>query len=213
MRRLKRFITLLLVGLGVSAAPIYAAGPTFFQYLDENGQLHLNQTIPPHLVKNGYKIVDIRGNVIKEIAPAKSLEELAAEKLARIEADKLKRERQEAKKQDQILLQSFSDESDLIFARDSKLEAIQGTINLTKQKLQKLEENLVGLESRAGDLERAGKSVDQTTLDSIAEVQGYIEENKQFIVERQEQMRIIREEMDAQLDRYRFLRNQMSQNN
>lgn len=213
MRRIKQSLTLLLVSLGVSVAPLYAAGPTFYQYLDENGQVHLNQTIPPHLVKNGYKIVDIRGNVIKEIAPAKTEEELAAEKLARIKADKLKQQRQEAKKQDQILLQSFSDESDLILARDSKLEAIQGTINLTKKKLQKLEDNLVSLESRAGDLERAGRPVDQITLDSIAEVQGYIEENKQFITERQEQMGIIREEMDIQLERYRLLRNQQSQKN
>ncbi len=63
---------LILLGMSLSAD-----AATLYRYINEKGYQEIGYSIPPHLVPNGYDVIDESGRLVRRVAPQLSEEEYA----------------------------------------------------------------------------------------------------------------------------------------
>lgn len=131
----------------------------FYRFVDANGKKVVSSTLPPAVSQKGYEIVNEMGVILETVAPRKTAEQLRQDFLnkAKIEA-----ERKRAKEQEQldtILINSYTDISDIERARDNELTAKDRDIMLLKQNIRRLTRLLEDTQTRAAREERLGKAL------------------------------------------------------
>jgi hypothetical protein len=178
-----------------------------FRWVDENGNVHYSDSIPPDQMKAGHTELSEKGVRIKSVPRAKTPEELRKEQ----ELDRLRAEQkkllEEQRSADQMLLRTFRSEDDILMARDGKITAIDVMIGITKNTILRRQERLVKLLAQAADLERVGKPVPPQHRDSIAHLEHAIRDSYVTILEREKQKSTIRTESERDLARFRQLKN------
>lgn len=142
-----------------------------------DGQLILEDHIPPEYAQMGYDILNDQGLVIKRIKPAPTAAELAAvaaEKAlreARFERIRIRREA------DQALLRVYSKPADVERARQRSTDNIDGYISLQQRRIVDLSEKLERAQGRAANQERAGLEIPVDMRLEIAQLQKQIRES------------------------------------
>jgi len=186
-------------------APSLHAGK-LFKWVDENGQTRYGDRIPPQYAKKSNETLNSQGVVVESKAAAKTREQLAAEQqLAKVKADQ-ERKRQEQAHQDRILLDTFTNEDEMILTRDGKIEAIEAVIRVTKSRTEKIKQRLATQELRAANLERSGKAVPQKLQQDIGEAHRQIRYNSDYISNRRKVQQAIREKFELDINRFRKLK-------
>ena len=107
----------------------------------------------------------------------------------------------------QLLLRAYTTERDLLIARDNKVAAIQGIIDLTSSNNTSLQESLVALEGRAANYERSGKSAPDALMHEMESTQRQIRNNERYITAKQKEMERITASYNNDLERFRKLKN------
>ncbi len=108
------------------------------KWIDENGQVQYGDSIPPRYAKKSIQTLNSEGVVIKTRAAAKTPKQIAEEKrLAALKASKERVRKVQARK-DRILLDTFTNEDEMIMTRDGKVEAIEAIIRVTKGRIEKI---------------------------------------------------------------------------
>lgn len=187
----------------VCAQAVAAGG--FLRWVDDQGNVHYSDTIPPEFAEKGRSRLSSGGIEVEEIAPAKTLEEIQREQ--ELERLRLQQERliERQRAADMVLLRTFRSVDDLTMVRDGKLQAIDVMIQVTRSNIRRQQQWLAGLRSEAADHERAGKPVTQHLNDSIANTQRAINDSYETIVAREKQKQEIRESFARDLKRFRQL--------
>ncbi len=118
------FIVLCLFAFSVQAK--------MFRWVDENGQVHFGDRIPPKYLVKEHDELNQQGIKMKTRAAVKTAEE-------KIEARRLLKEKRKAeliakkkKQRDRVLLDTYTTERDLLLARDSRLDAVGSQIKLAE---------------------------------------------------------------------------------
>jgi len=157
-----------LIALGLTTSATVQAG--MYRYTDDNGQLVISNTIPQEATKRGYQIISDSGRVIETIAPAPTAEELAAR-----EAEKERKQQQEAQlEQDRLLLKRFSHPDQAVRAMHRKVQELEGLIALKRGNISVLTSQLDNEQRRAAEMERAGRKVPDATLKKIYRLEGQV---------------------------------------
>ncbi|MBR9870008.1 MAG: DUF4124 domain-containing protein [Gammaproteobacteria bacterium] len=157
-----------LISLGLLTSAVVQAG--MYRYTDANGQLVISNTIPQEATKRGYQIISDSGRVIETIAPAPTAEELAAR-----EAEKERKQQQEAQlEQDRLLLKRFSHPDQAVRAMHRKVQELEGLIALKRGNISVLTSQLDNEQRRAAEMERAGRNVPDATLKKIYRLEGQV---------------------------------------
>jgi hypothetical protein len=144
--------------------------------------------------------------VVEHKEAAKTREQIAEEeriKKAEAEAERI---RQKKAYQDRILLDTFTNEDEMIMTRDGKIEAIEAVIRVTNGRTEKLKQRLAELKQRAANLERAGKPVPTRLNTEIDESREQIEQNHRYVENRKAEQRSIRQKFEADINRFRELK-------
>lgn len=190
--------------LGLALSPGASAGIKC--WTNKEGNTECGDTVPPEYSQQGHKEINKQGIVIDEKERALTEEEIEArERQAAIEAEK-KRAMEEQRRQDRILLQTFSTEEDIITARDDKLAAMEAQIKLAESRIEKLQADLDKRVKQAAAAERTGKEPSAALLDDIESLRRQIETNKEFISDTRAEQERIRAEAEADLKRFRELK-------
>jgi len=101
-----------------------------YKWVDENGAVRYSDQLPPKQNPKGHQKLNPQGLVVTTKEAAKSPEEIA------IEAEALQQQREEVrlkalqKRQDRVLLLTFSSEQEIEHARENRLESIDSVIRL-----------------------------------------------------------------------------------
>ena len=105
----------------------FSAQAKMYKWVDENGQMHFGDKIPPKYVVKEHEELNEQGVTTKVREAAKTPEQKAEEK--RLEREQKKAELEEKRKQqrDRVLLDTYTTERDLIVARDSRLDAVNSS--------------------------------------------------------------------------------------
>ena len=185
--KLKTSPTLVLAACLVIAAPAIAGG-NLYRYTDKSGNPVITQTLPQEASKNGYQILSTTGRVL-ETVPRALTEEERADKEAQ-EAERLRQAElaKQRRQEDQHLLRTFSHPDDAISALKRKLEQMQSLISLKQGNILNLQSQIRQEQSRAADIERAGREIPDRIIAKIdllkadiAETTAEIDRQKQDI--------------------------------
>ncbi len=210
--RARRFAHGSLVALAVlvSAASSWPVSAGIKCWTNKDGFRECGDRLPPEYAQEGHEELSGSGIRIKVTARAKTQEEiLEAQRLAAAKAEQERIARVKAAKQlahDQVLLQTFTTEEDLLLARDGKLAVIESRIKLAQNRVAKMETNLERLKAQAAQQERAGRTVAAKLQKSIAKVRKRIQSHLGYIEDRRGDQDKIRERFQADQQRFRDLK-------
>ncbi len=205
MNILKRLITPILCALLWLPAAAVQAGK-LYKWVDESGQVRYGDRIPPQYARKSNETLNNQGIVVKQKAAAKTREQIAEEeRIKKVKAEE-ERIRREKAYQDRILLDTFTNEDEMILTRDGKIEAIEAVIRVTNGRSEKLKQRLADLKRRAANLERAGKPVPDKLSSDIVESRHQIAQNREYVENRKAEQQKIREKFEADIKRFRELK-------
>ncbi|MCP3673545.1 MAG: hypothetical protein GY829_03610 [Gammaproteobacteria bacterium] len=139
----------------------------FYRFTDAAGKKVVSSTLPPEISQLGYDIVNEMGVVLEKVAPRKTQQQLMEEFKNKAKIEKERQRLIEQQQLDFILINSYTDISDIERARDNELFAKDRDINLLKQYILRLTRQLEDAQARAARDERLGKEISQKILDEV----------------------------------------------
>lgn len=185
--------TALALALGFSAQ----AAANMYRYTDENGQIVISSTIPQEATKRGYDILNDNGRVIDTIPPAPTEEEIAAR-----EAEKQRqKELAEQREQDRALLKRFSHPDQAVKAMHRKIRELEGLIQLKRGNISVISSQLDNEQSRAANMERAGREIPEATLEKIRRLEAQIRDIEREITSQTQEIEELRRAFEADIKR------------
>ncbi|WP_420195061.1 DUF4124 domain-containing protein [Marinobacter sp. GH_1] len=168
-----------------------------YRYTDDNGQLVISSTIPQEATKRGYDILSANGRVIETIPPAPTAEEIAAR-----EAEKERQRQAEIQQeQDRQLLKRFSHPDQAVRAMHRKIRELEGIIQLKRGNISVISSQLDSEQSRAADMERAGRDIPEATLERIRRLESQIRDVEREIAAQQQDISAMKKEFEADIKR------------
>lgn len=205
MKILNRYASLTLCTL-LALSAVSAHAGKLYKWVDESGQVRYGDSIPPQYARKSNQTLNQQGIVVEQKAAAKTREQIAEEeriKQAEAEAERI---RLEKAYQDRILLDTFTNEDEMVMTRDGKIEAIEAVIRVTNGRSEKLKQRLAELKTRAANLERSGRQVPESLNGEIAESRQQIQQNRHYVVNRETEQQRIRDKFEADIRRFRELK-------
>lgn len=162
--------------------------------------------VPPEYSQKRIEVLNDRGIVVKVIQPPKSPAQLQKEH----EEEEARKQEAAAKKEqerkDNILLNSYATERDLVMARDTNVKAAEADLDIAKGNLKMQESLLDDLQNQAGNYERGGKKPPKRLIDKIDKTKRQIAEKRKAIEKRQQSIDEMKQHYDKDLARYRKLK-------
>ncbi|MDL0432433.1 DUF4124 domain-containing protein [Marinobacter sp. TBZ242] len=195
MNRLTRFsIAVSAVAALMSATLVEAR---MYRYTDENGQVVIGNTIPQEATKRGYDILNKSGRVIETIDPEPTEEEIAAR-----EAEERRQAEEERQRElDRKLLERFSHPDQAVRAMHRKIRELEGLNQLKRGNISVINSQLDSEQSRAADLERAGRDIPEATLEKIRRLESQIRDIEREINSQNADIKALREQFEKDIRR------------
>ncbi|XKG99889.1 DUF4124 domain-containing protein [Marinobacter nauticus] len=185
----------LLTTIGMLASTGAQAG--MYRYEDENGRMVISNTIPQEATKRGYDILGNNGRVVETVPPAPTAEEIAAR-----EAEKERQRQAELQRQkDEKLLERYSHPDQAVRAMHRKVREMEGMIQLKRGNISVISSQLNNEQSRAADMERAGREVPEASLEKIRRLEAQIDDVEREIQNQRRQIEDMKDEFKADIKR------------
>ncbi|MEM7219958.1 MAG: DUF4124 domain-containing protein [Pseudomonadota bacterium] len=183
----------------LTLAPLTASAAQLFRYKDTQGSWVIASSVPAERVPHGYHVLDATGRVVKTVAPQPSEEEREAFNRAKAE----RAEREAAERRVNLL---YGSEEDIDHALSMALQSIDTTIENTRANILHLESQRSRLEGQAARIERAGNTVPEKILNSIATMNDQLRTLEREVEKRVEEKEVERERHAADREVFRSLR-------
>ena len=194
-------VTVLGAALPTSAAPAPTKkqGKKLYKWTDKQGVVHYGNAIPPEYADQQKTQINAQGQTIKTIDGAMTPEQRAAQEKAKVDEAAAK----EQIEHDRVLLSTYGSVTDIERARDSRLAALQGQINLASSAVTTLENEGVQLERRRA----AAKEPQQIEkLDgALAKQRNEMNANQRMVMTKQDEKLAVAKQYDTDIARYRAL--------
>lgn len=178
---------------------------TMYKWVDDEGQMHFGDKIPAKYLVKEHQELNEQGVTTRHRAAAKTDKERAIEKLK--EKEKLAAAKAEKKKRqrDRVLLDTYTTESDLVAARDSRLEAVDTQIRLSETIIGDSNKKIEALEKKIASIEASNRAVpddvhkQMNTLEHQSKVHSTVKHNH---VKRRDEISV---QFDGYIERFRVL--------
>lgn len=175
---IKRFITVTLLLTSLLALELNAQGTNIYRYRDDQGNQIIGSFVPAEFVKNGYEIINERGQVIRVISRTLTDEERAAqageEEQQRLAAEAAQRQQEE----DTLLLRLYRAPEEIVRRRDSTLNELDDQLTVLNALLEDAEESLASIQERIESNEAAGR---EAPANLLAQLETATEEKDRLI--------------------------------
>lgn len=174
-------------------------------WTNKEGVRECGNAVPAEFAQQGHTRFNAQGVAVGHQERAKSHSEFAEEGRIKKQKAEVDRKRQEAEKADRVLLDTFSSEDDLVFAREGKVSAIEAQIQLTESHIEKINANLDRMIAIAADLERRGQKPSEQAMADIEKVRAQVAENRSFIETKRTEQESVRQQYATDIERFRKL--------
>jgi hypothetical protein len=177
-----------------------------YKWVDEQGNVHYTDRVPPENAERERAELDKRGMTIDKTDAAKTPEEIAREK--ELEALRAEQKRVEAEQRalDEVLLRTFRSEDDIVMARDGKVASVDTLIDVTRGTIAKQQERLTEMQRQAADLERQGNPLPRQHIQDMEALRDVMEDSYASIVKNEQTRQAIIDKHDRDLKRFRQLK-------
>lgn len=200
MKKLALLNVLLLASL---ASPAWAQN--LYKWVDEDGEVHYSQTLPPEQAARAHDRLTRNGQVAERVERVKTGDELASLKVEQ----ELQREEAELRKiqaqRDRLFLAAHPTEEDVRRVIDGRRETVAAERQSVESLLEQNRTSFANDVEQAAALERRGKPVPEALVRRIAADREQIRELNDRLDEIDARLSALDEELAAKLERYRRL--------
>jgi hypothetical protein len=193
------FLLILLASFPAMAEKLYS-------WVDEHGKTHYGNVVPPEYAQQGNAELNQRGAVVKKTAPALTPEQRKAkeDELAQQKVDELKK--QEQKRRDKALLNTYTTEKEIDLVRDRNLQ--QGELQLQSMTLRakQIQPRLDQARKRANDLAAKKTPLPLDLQQELEESGKEMLHLQEMIKQKSKEMDVIRAKFEDDKKRFRELR-------
>lgn len=207
-------ITFLLVAGVFLAANASAA--EVYRWVDENGEVHYSQSLPPNFKDQGHDVLNERGMVTdedqsltppppEEVPDEEQLQELPRDSSGMKRPKALYSEAEMQRRMDNFLMLRYDSEQEITDAMDVEIKQLDYDRRLLTTTRESMEDAYRGQIRQAANRQRAGQQVDENTALEIAGLQTRLAENSRTLDYMEIREVDIRAEFGKQLERFRFL--------
>lgn len=173
---------------------------------NDKGTRECSYTVPKKYSGYEIQILNAQGQVVQTIPADRTPEQKKSDAaLAKIAAEK-KRIKDEQRRRDLILVRTFVSVDDILLSRDTKTQAIDGIINISKANRKKQQKILDTHTQRAGNFERKNQKVPETILKDIEKSKAKLKEYDDFIESRNQEKQVLYKKYDADIKRFKELK-------
>ena len=196
----------LAIALSVTVVALAGAANTwgqtkYYRYTNKEGVKVMNSFVPPEYVKNGYEVVTLSGEVIEVVEAAPSEEE--AEQMAAL------RQRQaQLAAWDESLLKRYSTVADIEGAKERKLRDFDASLAILRGNANNIRTQIEQVQARAASLERSGRVIPDSTLNSLRALQLELEDTERQLEQREEDKLEIARKYDEDIERFRVIKSE-----
>jgi len=182
-----------------------------FRWVDEDGQVHFGDRVPPQYSNQERKEINAQGRTVKVYEAPKTPEQKAEEHRLAIIAAARKKVAERRLRHDRTLLATYSSADDMLLARDGKIASVETLIQLTHQRIKSMQKRLLNLTDEAAEYERSGKKLPVGLQEQIGKIREQITQNKNFVKDKEHAMADIRKQFAADTERFNELTSDDSQ--
>ncbi len=196
----------LIAGTALFAAISFNADAKLYKWVDKNGRTHYGETIPPEYADRDTKQLE-NGRVTdrseafdtekKNSAKKETAEDKAAE---------------EARRRDQALLNSFTNENEIDLSRDRSLLQIEARINSYQTLIKSAQSTLADLHKEAEARTKKGWSIPKSLTDDIADAEARVSKLQTGLEDNQKEFEAVKARFEAQKLRFRELKGKSPKN-
>jgi hypothetical protein len=182
-----------------------------YKWVDDKGEVHYGDSVPPEFAKKDRTILNNQGVNIGteegEITP----ERRAEMKRKADEAEAARIEREKIQKRDNMLLETYLSVRDIEELRDRRLELLESQIKVTELYLANLRKRLVALQEEAGNYkpytarEGAPQIPENLALD-LSRTLKSINLYEQTLSTTRDQQNQLRDEFDSDIRRFKEIK-------
>jgi hypothetical protein len=188
-----------------------------YRWVDENGNVHYSETLPPDFEDKSHDELDERGIVRSEnqsLVPAPpppkpvvedELKELPRDSSGMKRPKALLSDREMQEQMDRFLLLKYESEGEIEEAMDVEIKQLEYDRLLLENSRKSMHDSYLEFVTQAGDMQRAGMEVDDEKVDSMDGLRGQLERNAESLAGLEARESKIREAFQKELDRYRYL--------
>lgn len=187
----------------VVGVPGVTQAAKLYKWVDDNGQVHYSESIPPQYREKANTEMDRRGRVVRNNEAIAEQKRRAQEEGVRQQAEQQRLGEQA--RRDKALLDTYTNEAEIDLARDRNLALPQQAVESYEPRIKTARRRGDALRAQRDSLAKAGKPVSEALLADIAasekDVVGLLAEQKA----KQSEIERINEKFAAQKARYREL--------
>jgi len=188
-----------------------------YRWVDENGEVHYTQSLPPDFQDKKHDVLDERGIVREEdksLVPAPPPPKIRKEddpmELPRdssgMERPKaLYSEKEMKEKMDRFLMLRYDSEQEIVDAMTVEINQLEYDRRLLQKSHDSMYEAYRGQIKQAANRQRSGTEVESETITSIMGLQARLESNKSSLDGLKAREEEIRTTFNTELERYRYL--------
>ena len=191
---------LILMILLLAAPPVGAAT---YRWVDEDGNVHYGDRIPPKYAKQEREELNDQGVVTDRSSRKKTPAEVAREKAEAEARAKAEAEAAEQARIDKFLLSTYATQDQLIARRDEQLAILDGRIASAEGSVAQSESTLNDLKQRAAKLEQKDKPVPKNLAQQIEEFEAALAGARRALAAMRGERQNVAEEFARDLARYR----------
>ncbi len=192
-------LTFICMGLLVLSTPAQARIKC---WENSDGVRECGEKVPPEYAQKSHKEISNQGITLEESAKVKTEEERLEEKRLLAIQEEEEAKKAEAKAQDKILLDTYSNTDDIQMTSDGKVAALESTINLANKRNEKIQSALDKRTAAAAAAELAGKQPSEELLKDIRSLKRQVKNNKKFIADKRVEQEETRKEYAYKIDRF-----------
>ncbi|HLF97368.1 MAG TPA: hypothetical protein VI457_09520 [Methylococcaceae bacterium] len=176
-------------------------GKRYFRWVDEKGDVHYTEYLPPEQASRGGKKINEKGMTVETLAGAKTAEQREQEgRLKRLHAGLVRVIREQAER-DEGLMRTFRSVEDIQQTLQGKLTTLDSLMRVVQTNRERQTAQLDVQQKKAAGLERNGKLVPEKLKEEIEASRKLIADYELKLLQHQEQKRLFQAEAEVETTR------------
>jgi hypothetical protein len=194
---------------GLVAVNSYAATKKVYRYINSAGSKVINDVIPPEYADKGYEVITYQGEVVTIVPPQKTAAELKQVQLERYHLQAEEAEKNRLRRWDESLLLRYSQVDEIVQAKVRALSVIDVAISLNQNNLFRLKTDIEVQQMEAAELERQGEELSETRKTTLIAFKNELQLVIDSIERRKEEKITVAQDYDADIERFKMLRERL----
>ena len=199
-----RFILLTVSAVILTCA--FSVQAKMYKWVDENGQVHFGDRIPPEYLVKEHDELNELGVKTRHREAAKTSEQKAEERRLEREQKKIELAEKKKKQRDRVLLDTYTTERDLVVARDSRLDAVNSQINLAESIISDSNNKIESMEQQVAEIKASNREVPVDLYKRIDNEKQQVAVQTKVMENHKKRSIEISEQFNGYIDRFKVLK-------